>query len=108
MDVTLLSQALHHATDPGVALAECARITRAGGRVLVLDLRRHDETWVRDRLGDRWLGFDDAQLEKLLKAAGLIDVHVDVGARLTGDPFTVLVASGRVGSNWCQALLRNC
>jgi SAM-dependent methyltransferase len=98
VDVTLLSQALHHATDPGVALAECARITRAGGRVLVLDLRRHDETWVRDRLGDRWLGFDDAQLEKLLKTAGLIDVHVDVGARLTGDPFTVLVASGRVAS----------
>ena len=39
-----------------------------------------------------------AQLEKLLKAAGLEDVQVDVGARLTGDPFTVLVASGRVGS----------
>ena len=98
VDVTLLSQALHHAADPAVALAECARITRAGGRVLVLDLRRHDETWVRDRLGDRWLGFDDAQLEKLLKAAGLTDVHVDVGARLTGDPFTVLVASGKVSA----------
>jgi ArsR family transcriptional regulator len=96
VDVTLLSQALHHAEDPALALAESARITRPGGRVLVLDLRRHDETWVRERLGDRWLGFDDAQLAKLLNAAGLIDVHVDVGARLTGDPFTVLVASGSV------------
>ena len=96
VDVTLLSQALHHAEDPALVLAESARITRPGGRVLVLDLRRHDETWVRERLGDRWLGFDDAQLAKLLKAAGLIDVHVDVGARLTGDPFTVLVASGSV------------
>jgi SAM-dependent methyltransferase len=96
VDVTLLSQALHHASDPALALAECARITRAGGRVLVLDLRRHDEGWVRDRLGDRWLGFDDAQLGKLLTTAGLTDVHVDVGARLTGDPFTVLVASGSV------------
>jgi SAM-dependent methyltransferase len=97
VDVTLLSQALHHAADPSVALAEAGRITRAGGRVLVLDLRRHDEAWVRDRLGDRWLGFEDGQLEKMLKAAGLTDVHVDVGARLTGDPFTVLVASGKVG-----------
>jgi SAM-dependent methyltransferase len=97
--VTLLSQALHHATDPALALAEGVRITRPGGRVLVLDLRRHDETWVRDRLGDRWLGFDDGELEKLLKGAGLEDVQVDVGARLTGDPFTVLVASGRVGSD---------
>ncbi len=96
VDVTLLSQALHHAVDPAMALAESVRITRTGGRVLVLDLRRHDESWVRDRLGDRWLGFDDGQLAKLLQAAGLMDVHVDVGARLTGDPFTVLVASGTV------------
>ncbi len=96
VDVTLLSQALHHAAEPERAVAECVRITRPGGRVLVLDLRRHDEAWVRDRLGDRWLGFDDAQLGKLMKAAGLADVHVDVGARLTGDPFTVLVASGLV------------
>ena len=95
VDVTLLSQALHHAADPAAVLAESARITRAGGRVLVLDLRRHDETWVRDRLGDRWLGFDDAQVEKLLSGAGFSDVRVNVGARLTGDPFTVLVASGR-------------
>ena len=96
VDVTLLSQALHHAAAPERALAESVRITRPGGRVLVLDLRRHDEAWVRDRLGDRWLGFDDAQLGKLMTAAGLADVHVDVGARLTGDPFTVLVASGLV------------
>lgn len=95
VDVTLLSQALHHAADPSLVLSESARITRPGGRVLVLDLRRHDETWVRDRLGDRWLGFDDTQLEKLLAAAGFSDVRVNVGARLTGDPFTVLVASGR-------------
>ena len=96
VDVALLSQALHHAADPAVARwPKAPRILRPGGRVLVLDLREHDEAWVRDRLGDRWLGFDDAQLGKLMKAAGLADVHVDVGARRTGDPFTVLIASGR-------------
>ena len=30
----------------------------------------------------------------LLKGAGLTDVRVTVGARRTGDPFTVIVASG--------------
>jgi ArsR family transcriptional regulator len=94
VDVALLSQALHHAADPGRALAEAARVVVPGGRVLVLDLRQHDENWVRHRLGDRWLGFKDDELGRLLKGAGLTDVRVNVGARRTGDPFTVLVASG--------------
>jgi len=94
VDVALLSQALHHAASPAKALAEAARIVRPGGRVLVLDLRRHDEAWVRDRLGDKWLGFEDAELARLLTDAGLSDVKVTVGARRQRDPFTVLIASG--------------
>lgn len=94
VDVALLSQALHHAASPAKALAEAARVVRAGGRVLVLDLRRHDEHWVRDRLGDAWLGFEDAELARLLKGAGLIDIKVSVGARRARDPFTVIIASG--------------
>ncbi len=94
VDVALLSQALHHAPDPGRALSEAARIVVPGGRVLVLDLREHGEGWVRTRLGDRWLGFPDDTIAKLLKGAGLTDVKVHVGARRVGDPFTVIVASG--------------
>jgi SAM-dependent methyltransferase len=94
VDVALLSQALHHAADPAKALAEAARIVRPGGRVLVLDLRRHDEPWVRERLGDKWLGFEDAELARLLTDAGLTDIKVTVGARRQRDPFTVLIASG--------------
>jgi ArsR family transcriptional regulator len=94
VDVALLSQALHHAADPARALSEAARIVVPGGRVLVLDLRRHEQAWVRERLGDRWLGFDDAELARLIKGAGLSDVQVRTGARLTGDPFTVLIACG--------------
>ncbi len=95
VDVALLSQALHHAADPARAVAEAARVIVPGGRVLVLDLREHTEKWVRTRLGDRWLGFSDEAMAKLLKGAGLTDVRVGVGARRTGDPFTVIVASGR-------------
>jgi ubiquinone/menaquinone biosynthesis C-methylase UbiE/DNA-binding transcriptional ArsR family regulator len=95
VDVAILSQALHHAADPARAIAEAVRIVVPGGKVLVLDLRSHGEAWVRDRLGDRWQGFEDGALAKLLKEAGLKDVRVGVGARKSGDPFTVLVASGR-------------
>ena len=94
VDVALLSQALHHARDPQRALAEAARIVVPGGRVLVLDLREHHEAWVRDRLGDRWLGFSDERLAALLEGAGFTDIEVGVGARRTGEAFTVLVASG--------------
>jgi ArsR family transcriptional regulator len=94
VDVALLSQALHHAQDPARAVAEAARITVPGGRVLILDLRTHGEEWVRSRLGDRQLGFKDDELARLLTDAGLKEATVSVGARKSGDPFTVLVASG--------------
>jgi SAM-dependent methyltransferase len=94
VDVALLSQALHHAADPARALAEAARIVKPGGRVLLLELRRHDEQWVRERLGDTWLGFDDAELKRMMEGAALTGVRVTVGARRQRDPFTVLIASG--------------
>ncbi len=94
MDVALLSQALHHAADPARAVAEAVRILRDEGRLLVLDLRRHDESWVHGALGDRWLGFTDDQLRDLLAGAGLTDIQVRVGARNQGDPFVVLIAVG--------------
>jgi SAM-dependent methyltransferase len=94
VDVAMLSQALHHAHDPSRAVAEASRITAPGGRVLLLDLRAHQEEWVRAKLGDRRLGFDDEELRRMLTAAGLADVKVGVGARKAGDPFTVLIAAG--------------
>jgi ArsR family transcriptional regulator len=94
VDVALLCQALHHANEPELAMTEAVRVLRPGGKVLVLDLRAHHESWVRDKLGDRHLGFSDETLEKLLEAAGLTEVKVTVGSRRAGDPFTVLVASG--------------
>ena len=73
VDVALLSQALHHAANPARAVAEAARITVPGGRVLVLDLREHREEWVRTKLGDRRLGFSDDELKTMLADAGLRD-----------------------------------
>lgn len=93
VDLALFSQALHHASDPARAVHEAARILVAGGRLLVLDLREHGEGWVRERLGDRWLGFSDERLGSLLREAGLEQIKVGVGARRTRDPFTVLIAS---------------
>ncbi len=94
VDVALFSQALHHVTEPAAALAEARRVLRPSGRVLVLDLREHDEAWVRGKLGDRWLGFSDERLRALIAGAGFAGVTVRVGARRQADPFTVLIAAG--------------
>ena len=97
VDVALLSQALHHAADPARALQEAVRILSPGGRVLVLDLREHGETWVRERLGDRWLGFSDDALRRLLADAGLADVKVTTarGGRAIRSPCSSRRASSR-------------
>lgn len=97
VDLALLSQALHHAEHPARALKEAHRILRPGGRLLILDLREHEEAWVTSKLGDKWLGFSEAGLERMLRDAGFSKIVVRVGARKTGDPFTVLIASGLKG-----------
>ncbi len=94
VDVVMLSQALHHAREPVRALSEAVRVAAPGGRVLILDLRAHDEDWVRAKLGDRTLGFGDDELKKMMTAAGLTNTTAGVGARRAGDPFTVLIAAG--------------
>ena len=94
VDVALLSQSLRFARDAERAVAEAVRILRRGGRLVVLDLRKHDQTWVRPRFGDVRLGFTERELERLLEGGGLDDVRVTIGARRSGDPFTVLIASG--------------
>ncbi len=94
VDVVLISQALHYVQDPVKALREAERVLVPGGKVLLLDLRAHREEWVKERFGDVWLGFEEHQLEAVMKEAGFADIVLDVGARRRGDPFTVLIGCG--------------
>jgi len=93
VDVALLSQALHHAKEPLRAVREAVRILAPGGKLLLLDLKAHREEWVK-KLGDRWLGFDEPSLRRMMKDVGLDDIRLEIGARKRGDPFQVIVASG--------------
>lgn len=93
-DAVILSQALHHAAQPALAISEAARILRPGGRMVVLDLFRHDQDWVREQWADQWLGFEEGELRTWLSSAGLRDVRLD---RLpaASPEFSVLLASAK-------------
>jgi ArsR family transcriptional regulator len=93
-DVAILSQTLHVTEDPGTALAEAVRVLVPGGRVVVLDLLTHDETWVRERLGHTRCGFSCDEMQALLESAGLRHVTVERMPARDGEPFRPLLASG--------------
>ncbi len=96
VDRALMSQVLHGLEDSAAALTEARRILAPGGRLLVLDLRRHEETWVRARLGHIHLGFTPSELKDLLRDAGFERVRVRHGDGKRDEPFHVLIADGRV------------
>ena len=66
-DLVLMSQVLHHATDPRLALKEAIRILKPGGTLALLDLAQHKEETFRETHGHIWLGFDRSQLEFFVK-----------------------------------------
>lgn len=70
-DVVSLIMVLHHLERPFEALAAAARALRPDGRVLIVDFFRHEQTWLRDLMEHRWLGFKRAELEAALTECGL-------------------------------------
>ncbi|WP_298301051.1 metalloregulator ArsR/SmtB family transcription factor [uncultured Erythrobacter sp.] len=69
-DTVLLHQVLHFAPDPAIPLTEAARVTKAGGRIAIVDFAAHEHEELRDRHQHARLGFTDDQMRALLRAAG--------------------------------------
>ena len=95
VDITFFSQALHHARKPQQAVREAFRITRAGGRIVILDLLKHDFEQARDLYEDVWLGFSEVELYQFLEAAGFKDIAITLVDRETEPPhFQTILAIG--------------
>lgn len=76
LDTAIMALVLHHVPDPAKALSECARVLKTGGRALVVDMLPHDRVEYQQQMGHVWLGFPEAQIARLMTAAGLADVRV--------------------------------
>jgi len=71
VDAALLLLALTYVAEPRAALCEAARILRPGGRLVAVDLLRHDREAFRRQMGQESLGFEPSGLETLAREAGL-------------------------------------
>ena len=92
-DLVVVHQVLHFLSDPAAALREAARLTSAGGRLLVIDFAPHDLEFLRSEHRHRRLGFSDAEMERWLTACGLEAPTVCTLAAATADGLTVKIWS---------------
>src|SRR5271169_509802 len=92
VDLAFFSQALHHAQH---AVAEAWRILKPGGRIVVLDLVRHNYEEAREMYADLWLGFTEVEVTRFLRKTGFKNVEISVVHRENEAPhFETMLAVG--------------
>lgn len=90
-DTILLFHTLTYAERPARAVAECARVLRPGGRLVVLCLDRHRHQDVTGKYGERHPGFSPRDVRRRLTAAGLSVITADVACRESKKPHLQVV-----------------
>lgn len=85
-DAVLVFHTLTYAEHPARALAECARVLRPGGRLVLLCLDQHKQRDVTARYGERHPGFSPRVLRGQLSGVALDVVVCDVACREAKKP----------------------
>lgn len=95
-DAVLLFHTLTYVERPSRAVAECARVLRPGGRLVVLSLDEHAETKLTAPYGERHAGFSPRALRTLVDKAGLRSISSIIASRERKKPhFRVVLAVAR-------------
>ena len=77
VDGIVAGMVLHHLPHLEPALLEMRRALRPGGRVAVLELAPHRETWMHEELGDRHLGLEPLDVVAAFERAGFESVRFE-------------------------------
>ena len=70
-DCILLNMVLHHTPSPADIFQDLSKALAPGGALLICDLCRHEQAWVRDACGDLWQGFEPDDFSRWAKSAAL-------------------------------------
>ena len=95
LDLAFFSQSLHHALHPRQAVCAAYRLLKPGGRIVILDLKRHNFEQAREMYADTWLGFSEVELRAFLEEAGFSRVESWIVDREKQTPaFETILAIG--------------
>ena len=95
LDLAFFSQSLHHAMHPQQAVDAAYRLLKPGGRIVILDLKRHSFEQAREMYADTWLGFSEMELRVFLEEAGFSRVESWIVDRQKQTPaFETILAIG--------------
>ncbi len=77
LDVAFLALVLHYLVAPPAVLAEVRRALAPGGRIVILDMRRHERgPGFTEAMGHVWPGFENERVSAWLRDAGFEAVRV--------------------------------
>jgi ArsR family transcriptional regulator len=92
-DAIFISQSLHHVSRPKEVIQRASTGLKTGGRIIILDLLKHDHEWTREQWADQWLGFMPEELSEWLVKARLDIVRIEILKGFVPD-LSVLMAVG--------------
>jgi len=87
VDLAFFSQSLHHAPHPQKAVDAARRILKPGGRIVILDLVRHNFEEARELYADLWLGFAEVEIDEYLRNAGFRNIELSIVHKEEQPPF---------------------
>jgi len=94
LDVVFFSQSLHHLENPQGSIKEAARLLRHGGKLMIMELSKHTEKWVLEKLNHKWLGFEKKTIQNYVQSSGFHIVHSEKLPYLKEELFQIILCAG--------------
>lgn len=88
-DTVVAAMVLHHVSNPLLVIQETFRILKKQGRLFIIEFKKHNKEFMRERYSDLWLGFNLATLIEWLELAGFKVLNKDI--MKTNSSFQIII-----------------